>query len=160
HRLPSRGEVVIGRGSTSDLLLDFPSVSRRHAILHIGSIIEIEDLGSFNGTRVRDVTLGKGERTAVLPGDSIAIGTVSTILQTAEVPTRLQRVWPHGYFEGRLDEECARGERKELEFTIAWIAASSAANVSRLEVLLTNLLRRSDVIGSYSPGSYEILLSD
>ena len=52
HALPARGSVVLGRGGQADVTLEDASVSRRHATLHLGDEIVIEDLGSANGTRV------------------------------------------------------------------------------------------------------------
>lgn len=52
HELPRRGSVVLGRGSQADVALEDASVSRRHATLHLGDDVVVEDLGSANGTRV------------------------------------------------------------------------------------------------------------
>ncbi|APR87054.1 Response regulator of zinc sigma-54-dependent two-component system [Minicystis rosea] len=52
HALPEAGSVSIGRGEDCDLRIDHGSVSRRHALLHIGPPLRIEDLGSANGTFV------------------------------------------------------------------------------------------------------------
>ena len=52
HRLPARGTVVLGRGNKVDVVLDHASVSRRHACLHLGEQVMVEDLGSANGTRL------------------------------------------------------------------------------------------------------------
>src|SRR6185436_12661323 len=52
HLLPASGTVTIGRDAASDIRLDHPSVSRQHAILHVGPPLRIEDLGSANGTLV------------------------------------------------------------------------------------------------------------
>jgi two-component system response regulator AtoC len=52
--LPSHGAVTLGRGEECEVRIDSPSVSRRHAVLHIGPRLRIEDLGSANGTFVRD----------------------------------------------------------------------------------------------------------
>jgi DNA-binding NtrC family response regulator len=46
--------VSIGRAEGNDIRIDDPSVSRRHAVLHLGPPLRIEDLGSANGTFVRD----------------------------------------------------------------------------------------------------------
>ena len=54
HPLPEKGEVVIGRGDGVDVRVDERSLSRRHALLRIGEAITVEDLGSANGTSVRD----------------------------------------------------------------------------------------------------------
>jgi two-component system response regulator AtoC len=52
--LPLHGSVTLGRGEECEVRIDSPSVSRRHAVLHIGPGLRIEDLGSANGTFVRD----------------------------------------------------------------------------------------------------------
>jgi DNA-binding NtrC family response regulator len=53
-RLPADGSVTIGRDPDCDVRIDNRSVSRRHAILHVGPPLRIQDLGSANGTFVRD----------------------------------------------------------------------------------------------------------
>jgi pSer/pThr/pTyr-binding forkhead associated (FHA) protein len=46
------GDFLIGRDLTADVWLDGEGVSRRHAMVYVTShSIEIEDLGSSNGTR-------------------------------------------------------------------------------------------------------------
>src|SRR5688572_5419652 len=52
YRLPEGGSLSIGRVPTNDVCIDHPSVSRRHATLHVGPPLEIEDLGGANGTFV------------------------------------------------------------------------------------------------------------
>src|SRR6266576_303278 len=52
HALPASGALTIGRGTDCDIAIDDTSVSRVHAVLHLGAVIEIEDRGSHNGTRV------------------------------------------------------------------------------------------------------------
>ena len=44
---------VVGRDPQADIVVDDPSVSRRHARVYVGDVIEIEDLGSSNGTFVK-----------------------------------------------------------------------------------------------------------
>src|SRR6202000_2373040 len=46
------GSVRIGRDAFNDIRVDDPSVSRHHLTLHVGGALEIEDLGSANGTQV------------------------------------------------------------------------------------------------------------
>ena len=48
----AKRKLVIGRAEDADLVIDDPSVSRRHAVLHLGHDIELEDLGSENGTLI------------------------------------------------------------------------------------------------------------
>lgn len=60
--------LVIGRGADVDVQIDHSSVSRRHAILHVGDTILIEDLGSSNGTRVANRRLDREATAPVAPG--------------------------------------------------------------------------------------------
>jgi two-component system response regulator AtoC len=52
--LPAHGMVTLGRGEECDVRIDSRSVSRRHATLDLGPPLRIQDLGSANGTFVRD----------------------------------------------------------------------------------------------------------
>ncbi|MBN2493384.1 MAG: FHA domain-containing protein [Deltaproteobacteria bacterium] len=69
----SEQQIVLGRSADDDLLLDDPTVSRAHATLRLGpgAVLEIEDLGSSNGTRKNGEPV---DRAAIEPADAIAIG--------------------------------------------------------------------------------------
>jgi Trypsin-like peptidase domain/FHA domain len=78
--------LVIGRQrSVSDLIVDDPSVSRRHARLQsTGKGLAVVDLNSSNGTMVGTRQLkAYGDPTAVGPGDIVKVGDVAlTLSQT------------------------------------------------------------------------------
>ncbi|HEY1695652.1 MAG TPA: sigma 54-interacting transcriptional regulator [Polyangiaceae bacterium] len=80
YALPSRGTVVLGRSEKSDLKIDDPSITRRHAVLHLGDRIEIEDLGSVNGTRVRDQRIEPGLRVPVFRGEAFRLGAALLVI--------------------------------------------------------------------------------
>jgi pSer/pThr/pTyr-binding forkhead associated (FHA) protein len=70
-------KVTIGRSLGSDLRLDHPSVSRRHAmIVSMGDDYYIEDLGSTYGTWLNEIRLPVASRTKLHRGDLIQIGEV------------------------------------------------------------------------------------
>ncbi len=52
--LPTSGAITLGRGEDCQVRIDNRSVSRHHAVLHVGPPLYIQDLGSANGTFVRD----------------------------------------------------------------------------------------------------------
>lgn len=79
--LPATGTLTIGRSSTCDVRIDHTSVSRKHAVLHLGAINKIEDTGSANGTRVAGRPLSSGIPVAVAPGEIIEIGNVVLVIQ-------------------------------------------------------------------------------
>ena len=90
--LPASGSLTIGRSSACDVRIDHTSVSRKHAVLHVGTINKIEDAGSANGTRIagRPVT---SMPVPVAPGEVIEIGNVVVVIQGGD-PTAAERVPP------------------------------------------------------------------
>ena len=66
----------IGRGAT-DLAIDSPAVSRRHARLNgTAQALTITDLGSSNGTSINGVPCLEHEIMYLEPGDTVLLGDV------------------------------------------------------------------------------------
>jgi two-component system, NtrC family, response regulator AtoC len=98
YPLPEVGVVSIGRGPLNEIQIDDQSVSRRHLRLHIGAKIEVEDLGSANGTLLvhtaqdetfdaptqrsdAEARLQRGERRVLEPGDFLRAGIALVMVQ-------------------------------------------------------------------------------
>jgi len=112
HCLPVLGQVRIGRDvRTNEIVIPDSSVSGNHAILTIGSTLNLQDLGSTNGTILRkgdknmDITQTEqdrrymGESFHVEPGDRLLFGSVMTVVRTVHLPSNAQAgdggTWPH-----------------------------------------------------------------
>ena len=91
HALPESGVVTISRDG-DDVRLDDPDGTRHHARLTVGAQLEIEDLGSESGTRVRGEALVSGRRAVVLPGESISIGWATLMIQRRRPVVRIRRL--------------------------------------------------------------------
>jgi DNA-binding NtrC family response regulator len=81
YNLPVDGSVTIGRGETNQVRVDDPLASRNHARLHVGEAMYLEDLGSVNGTRIKDQPVRQGERIPIAIGETIMIGSSVLIIQ-------------------------------------------------------------------------------
>ena len=73
----------IGRGADQcELVVPHPTVSRRHAKLSLaGEALQIEDLGSTNGTAVNGVVLRAGATMALQAGSKLRLGDVELLIQ-------------------------------------------------------------------------------
>ena len=84
EKLMSRSDgMVIGRSADQcEFVLAHPIVSRRHARLRVtGEALQVEDLGSTNGTRVGEQALKAGEPMALHAGDKLRIGDVDMLVR-------------------------------------------------------------------------------
>jgi DNA-binding NtrC family response regulator len=79
--LPASGTLTIGRSTSCDVRIDHASVSRKHAILHLGPVPRVEDAGSQNGTRVAGRAAISGAPITIAPGEVIELGQVVLVIQ-------------------------------------------------------------------------------
>jgi class 3 adenylate cyclase len=83
-RLVSRPEgMVVGRSSDQcELAVPHPTVSRRHARLFLaGEALQIEDLGSTNGTAVNGTAVTTGVPVALQAGSRLRVGDVELLVR-------------------------------------------------------------------------------
>jgi DNA-binding NtrC family response regulator len=87
------GKLVVGRASDNDIAIDDASVSRRHAVIHVGERLTIEDLGGANGTRIRCAASAADsagtrkllnvvrETVELGPGDCVSLGSTLLVIR-------------------------------------------------------------------------------
>jgi class 3 adenylate cyclase len=83
-RLVSRPEgMVVGRSSDQcELAVSHPTVSRRHARLFLaGEALQIEDLGSTNGTAVNGTAMTAGTPVVLQAGSRLRVGDVELLVR-------------------------------------------------------------------------------
>jgi two-component system, NtrC family, response regulator AtoC len=161
HTLPSEGEVLVGRSEGVDLRIDEESISRKHAILRVGDRITVEDLGSLNGTRVRDHSLKKGDIAEIVPGEAFELGKVMCIVQRrsgAAEPRARRGLRTHSYVETRLEEELER--RNNGGVALARFHLEGHLPPGALEDALARALAPADIAGEYGPGELEVVFLD
>ena len=79
----AEGELVLGSGADADVRLAHPTVSRRHALLRVtGDGVELEDLGSRNGTRIDGRRIA--ERESIAPEQPVSFGSLEARIESVE----------------------------------------------------------------------------
>jgi len=80
----TEGAWIVGSSPDADIRITHPTVSRRHARLFVGADgVDVEDLGSSNGTRVDGDSI-RG-RTEIPSGKPLLFGTAVALLESLEV---------------------------------------------------------------------------
>ena len=83
----ARGESkVVGRSDQADVIVDEPSLSRRHAQINVTpeGVVTVEDLGSTNHTFINDVQRKRGSLSS---GDRVRFGSVEYELEKDVAPS-------------------------------------------------------------------------
>ncbi len=137
--------------------MDDPSISRRHALLHIGERLELEDAGSANGTFVDGERLQEGRRAVLLAGDLFEVGSVVCAVRGG-TRTRTRRLRPHSYYEARLQDEVERAREQGSELGVVRISVER--DDAELVDGLLDSVSPGDVVAQYAPCEYELLLLD
>jgi DNA-binding winged helix-turn-helix (wHTH) protein len=78
------GENILGRGVEDVLEIDLPTISRRHARIAIGDSVTLEDLGSKNGTWLKDERLTAPHE--LTDGDVVGLGSARFTFRLARSP--------------------------------------------------------------------------
>jgi pSer/pThr/pTyr-binding forkhead associated (FHA) protein len=96
--------LVLGR-QAADLVIEDPQVSRRHASVRpAGDALEVEDLGSRNGTWVNGARIAGPARLA--PGDRVQVGDTTFEVEPAPAPSQVEE-HPAGAAPTQAEERMA-----------------------------------------------------
>jgi two-component system, NtrC family, response regulator AtoC len=151
--LPDGAEVTFGRSRAATVMVDDDSVSRLHArIRRRGDSIDVEDLGSRNGTRVDGARIA--ETTIIGRGSEVAVGPATAMLgATSEVAPR-GRVADSEAFEARLAAELDRVVRYHRRAAVVAMRISGDEDVVDA---LAGLVRPMDLLAEVGGSQFAML---
>jgi DNA-binding NtrC family response regulator len=158
HPLTRAHPIVIGRSRSCDIVIEHPSVSRRHAELTLAPL-GVRDLGSSNGTRLRGKRIATEPPTRLEIGDAIQLGDAVVLVQRSPAAAS-GRAWRGELLDGRLAEECARSARSGQPFGFARVHVDLDADLDVVEEELEAALRATDLFASAGPSQFQLLLVD
>jgi two-component system response regulator AtoC len=156
--LPRGGTVTIGRGEAADVRIDDDSISRTHAALHVRNTLQLEDLGSSNGTFLHGARLEPKARVDLTAGEFFEVGSVVCVVRGVDTRERLGQVRTHDYFDARLQDEMSRARRSGTHPAVIRIRIEDDDDDVIASIL--GLVRPGDVMARYAAGEYEVLVVD
>ncbi len=153
-------ELLFGRVDECDIKVDHDGVSRRHAkVKRRGDHVQVEDMGSRNGTLVNGTPITAPRRLAV--GDVIAVGPVSAIVASSSTAKRSRQVATVSEFEDRFDAEVDRAVRYQRPLGLVMLRIEGPVELMTDHVeTLVGQLRRMDVVAEYGAEELALVLPE
>jgi DNA-binding NtrC family response regulator/pSer/pThr/pTyr-binding forkhead associated (FHA) protein len=153
--LPDGIDVTFGRSRGATFNVESEKVSRMHArVKRTGETIEVEDLGSRNGTRVN------GEKidgiVKVTAGDEISIGSILAVVGATSGLRRASPVADDVRGEARLVSEVDRSLRYHRPLTLGLIRCTNDAVVDAM----ARSLRPMDLMAEDAGDDYLVILPE
>ncbi|HUS33416.1 MAG TPA: sigma 54-interacting transcriptional regulator [Kofleriaceae bacterium] len=153
--LPDGIDVTFGRSRGATFNVESEKVSRMHArVKRMGETIEVEDLGSRNGTRVN------GEKidgiVKVTAGDEIAIGSILAVVGATSGLRRASPIADDVRGESRLVAEVDRSLRYHRPLTLGLIRCTNDAVVDAM----ARSLRPMDLMAEDAGDDYLVILPE
>ncbi len=153
--LPEGIEVTFGRSRGATITLDSEKVSRMHArVRRTSEAIEVEDLGSRNGTRVNGEKI-EGPRKLV-NGDEVSVGPILAVVGVTSGLRRTGAIADTAGGEARLAAEVDRSVRYHRPVTVAMLRIANDAILDQIE----RAIRPMDLLAEDAGDDYLAILPE
>lgn len=159
YGFPRSGVIIVGRSSTSDVVVDDPMLSRRHLELS-AKPLTVTDLGSSNGSFVRGDRIPAHAAVPISAGEAVGLGDATIVVQHCEKMPQvgLRRLCRHAHFEERVQDECLRARVTGIGFAVVRLALTAQATWAVVAPILASIFPPPHIFASYGPHEYEGLL--
>jgi two-component system, cell cycle response regulator len=178
------GETVVGRSQRADIRIDDDSISRLHVKVRLqGTSVELEDLGSSNGTLVNGERINLSQ---LRDGDKIRLGETTILkftfhdkldesfqqkMYNAALRDPLTKVFNKKYFIDQLRIEFSYAKRHNTELSLVIFDLDHFKRINdtyghvpgdqvliQLAELVQSVLRTEDVFARYGGEEFVIIL--
>ncbi|MDQ3364060.1 MAG: sigma 54-interacting transcriptional regulator [Myxococcota bacterium] len=153
--LAEGAEITFGRSRSAVVTVKHENVSRLHTrVRRAGDVIEVEDLGSRNGTYVNGERLAGTAR--VVAGDELVIGSVQAVVGATSALRRSRTIADAETGEARLAGEVDRAVRYRRPLAVALVRVASDAALDAMAAIL----RPMDVLAEIAGDDYLVILPE
>jgi DNA-binding NtrC family response regulator/pSer/pThr/pTyr-binding forkhead associated (FHA) protein len=153
--LPEGVDITFGRSRGATVHVESEKVSRVHArVRRSGDVIEVEDLGSRNGTRINGDKIEAPRHVA--SGDEIAIGPILAIVGVTSGLRRASMVADAASGEARLAAEVDRSVRYHRPLTLGLVRIANDGVIDAI----ARALRPMDLLAEDAGDDYLAILPE
>jgi len=156
------GEVTFGRSRGAIVSVKDDDVSRLHArVKRAGDVIEVEDLGSRNGTYVNGERIESQRPRRLVAGDELKLGSIQAVVGRTSGLRRARPVSDAEAGEARLAAEVDRAVRyrRPVTFALVRLAGGGGAVDAALDAV-AGILRPMDLIAEYAGDDHLVILPE
>jgi two-component system response regulator AtoC len=156
------GEVTFGRSRGAIVSVKDDDVSRLHArVRRSGDAIEVEDLGSRNGTWVNGERIESQRPRRLAAGDELKMGSIQVVVGRASGLRRARPIADADAGEARLAAEVDRAVRYRRPVTFALVRLSGGGGVVDAALdAIAGILRPMDLIADYAGDDHLAILPE
>ena len=144
--------VVVGRGPGVDFEIDGRLVSRRHVALHFGDQVDVEDLGSRNGTTVGKTRLPPRAKHRLQQGEAVMVGLAIIMPQKMPIGCVAPTILNREAFLGGVSELAATGRG----IAIVQFSLAKVVDPGWLATLLANVFSGSARLADWGGNSWRL----
>ncbi len=159
--------VLVGRALPAEVVVDDLTISRQHARLtYRDGAVEVEDLGSRNGTWVRGARVSTARLST---GEDVRFGGVAVSIHLREGAAPPLGISNYDHLMGRLEDEVVRARTFGHTFSLVAVFApdlgdkgprTEARHVSRWAPRVRDELRPVDAIAVHGPHSVLVFMPE
>jgi len=149
--------ITLGRGADVGCDLGDRSVSRRHAVIRRTSVIEIEDLGSQNGTYVGSVRIPPNQSVPLEVDQIVRCGNVAAVVLPSSDIRPGDELSTSEEFRRAFDRACTRARRLGHDVAVFHVKIESPVSPVEVQRLAMDTLPECAVVTEDAPTDFRAL---
>ncbi len=158
--IPPGGSLVVGRGRDAECVIEERSVSRRHARIHRGDSLTVEDLGSHNGTYVGPHRLQPNRPVPIEVDQVIRFGSTTAVVLPTTDARPGDELAAAEEFERAFQRACSRARKLGHDAAVFHVRTGEPLSDAEVHRLSVDTLPRCALVTKDGDSDYRALCTE